>query len=78
MLVLPVGQTHKAKLMSAFAYDVVAAAILLNEHLAVGTPLPFLEMTLEVIIARSAFMDFHHTLFTVLLLAVFTGWWIDQ
>lgn len=69
MLLVPVFQTHIAELVLAVAGHVVAPLRLLNEHLAVRTPLPILEIALKIGIAWPH-MLLEHALRTVLDLAL--------
>jgi hypothetical protein len=50
---LPVGQAHIAELVVTQTGYVVAAFNLLNEHVAVGTTLPILEVLLEILVTGS-------------------------
>lgn len=65
MVFRPAGEADVAELVGAPADHVVAALVLLDEHAALGAPLPLLELGLEVLVAR-ALMGLHHALLAVL------------
>ena len=68
MLVIPIGQTDVAKLMSASAGHVIAAFGTFNEDMATRAPFPVFKILLEIGVTR-AFMLRKLTFFTKLNLA---------
>lgn len=65
---LPVSQTHIAKLVPTETSHMIAPLRLLNKHVATGTTLPILKISLEISITRS-FMPHQHALLAKLSLA---------